>query len=73
MWHYCVAGIHIALDVEKAPGLPRMINFEPFACEPAKPDLLYHMLPYPPDTRPVPPEDEMMLVSSCMASGRMTA
>ena len=64
MWHYCVAGIHIALDVEKAPGLPRMINFEPFACEPAKPDLLYHMLPYPPDTRPVPPEDEMMLVSS---------
>lgn len=63
MWHYCVAGIHIAIDVEKAPGAPRMINFEPFACEAGKPDLLYHFLPYPPETRPVPPEEEMTLVS----------
>lgn len=63
MWHYLVAGIHIAVDVEKAPLAPRMVNFEPFACEAGEPDLLYHFLPYDPQTRPVPPEDEMMLIS----------
>ena len=26
MWHYCVAGIHIAIDVEKAMGAPERIR-----------------------------------------------
>ncbi len=63
MWHYNIAGIHIAIDVERAPGLPRMINFEPFACQPGPADLLYRCIAYPPATRPVPPESEMTLAS----------
>lgn len=63
MWHYSIAGIRIAIDTERAPGVPRMINFEPFASEEGAADLLYHYIAYSPETRPVPPEDEMMLIS----------
>lgn len=61
MLYYEIAGLRVA--IEEVPGIPRMVNFEPFACEAGPPDILYHVRPYPMGRPPMPPEAEMELVS----------
>lgn len=61
MLYYHVAGLRIA--IEEVPGIPRMENFEPFACEPGPADILYHIRPYEPNTLPIPPAETMAMVS----------
>ncbi len=61
MLYYKIAGLRVA--IEEVPGIPRMVNFEPFACEEGPTDILYRVRPYPPQTPPVPPIEEMELVS----------
>ena len=69
MLNYRIAGLHVAL--EEVPGIPEMENFAPFAFTPgpgAVPDLTYEVRPYDPDTLPVPPLEEMELVSEDMVN-----
>jgi len=61
MWYYEIAGLRVA--IEEVPGIPRMVNFEPFQCEPGTPDIQYYVRPYPVETSPVPPEADMELMS----------
>ncbi len=61
MLYYEIAGLRVA--IEEVPGIPRMVNFEPFVTEPGPVDIMYHIRPYPPDVSPAPPEEEMDLVS----------
>ncbi len=61
MLYYRVAGLRVAL--EEVPGIPRMENFEPFACEPGPADIVYHVVPFGETPLPIPPEADMEMVS----------
>ena len=75
MWYYRIADLVIAIDA--VAGMPRMSNFEPFACQPAQPDISYRVHTYAPADSPVPDEQALELVSADMvnrtylADGRM--
>lgn len=75
MWYYRIADLVIAIDA--VAGMPRMSNFEPFACQPAQPDISYRVHTYAPADSPVPDEQTLELVSADMvnrtylADGRM--
>ncbi|HIQ63058.1 MAG TPA: hypothetical protein IAA66_05660 [Candidatus Avichristensenella intestinipullorum] len=75
MWYYRIADLVIAIDA--VAGMPRMSNFEPFACQPAQPDISYRVHTYAPADSPVPDEQALELVSAdmvnrtYMADGRM--
>jgi hypothetical protein len=61
---YEVAGLTLA--VSDLPGMAPLSSFEPFACPPfplEKADLSVEIQTYPLDAPPVPPEEEMDLVS----------
>jgi hypothetical protein len=61
MLYYRIAGLRVA--IEELPGIPKMINFEPFACEAGAPDILYHVKAYAAANPPAPLESQMELVS----------
>ena len=73
MWYYRIADLVIAIDA--VAGMPRMSNFEPFACQPAQPDISYRVHTYAPADSPVPDEQALELVSAdnrtYLADGRM--
>ena len=57
MWYYRIADLVIAIDA--VAGMPRMSNFEPFACQPAQPDISYRVHTYAPADSPVPDEQAL--------------
>lgn len=61
MLYYRIAGLVVA--IEEVDGIPEMENFQPFRCAEAKPDIVYHVRPYPFGKSPVPPEEAMERVS----------
>lgn len=61
MLFYELAGVRVG--IEEVEGIPRMVNFEPFACDPGPVDIVYHVKPYPVGQSPVPPEETLELVS----------
>lgn len=66
MWYYRIADLVIAIDA--VAGMPRMSNFEPFACQPAQPDISYRVHTYAPADSPVPDEQALELVSADMVN-----
>ncbi len=58
---YEIAGLRVG--IEAAPGIPRMVNFEPFAAADGAVDIRYCVRPFPAGRQPAPPESEMELVS----------
>lgn len=61
MQYFKIAGVRIAIDMLE--GIPPLENFEPFVAEPGPVDITYFMVAYPPEHSPVPPLEEMDLVS----------
>lgn len=58
---YEIAGLRVG--IEAVPGIPRMVNFEPFAAKDGSVDICYHVRPFPAGTSPAPREEDMELVS----------
>ncbi|MCL1796617.1 MAG: hypothetical protein FWG37_06990 [Clostridia bacterium] len=58
----------LVIEVDALDRVPEVHNFQPFRCGAAEADLRYRVELYPSDTRPVPPEEAMELVSQDMVN-----
>lgn len=61
MLYYQIADVRVG--IEEVRGIPRMVNFEPFLCQPGPVDITYSVLPYSVSTPPFPPTETLELVS----------
>lgn len=61
MLFYQIAGLRIGMN--EVEGIKPLENFEPFAAGEGPVDIQYQIIPYAPDTRPVPPQEALTLVS----------
>lgn len=61
MLYYKIADVRVG--IEEVSGIPRIVNFEPFLCDPGPVDIEYAIKPYSVEKPPFPPADTLELVS----------